>query len=131
MAAPMRTTASRCRSFIRASRSTFPSRPSARSTLAEQTFFFSDTWTSKTFQSPHVRLVFAPYIGARIHRLTSQIVGEELAIMVAGKIVIRPIVREPHGLRETFCIGFYDMKEAEALAAKLREGWTGPALRPV
>ena len=97
--------------------------------LAEQTFFFSDTWMSKTYPMPHVRLEFAPHVGARIHRLTSQIVGQELAIMVAGEIVSRPIVREPRGLRETMCISVHDIAAAEELAAKLREGWVVPNLR--
>jgi preprotein translocase subunit SecD len=99
--------------------------------LAEQTFFFSDTWTSKSYRAPHVRLEFAPHIGARIHRLTSQIVGEELPIVVAGTIVSRPVVREPHGVRETFSIKVHDMDDARALAAKLREGWVVPNLRVV
>ena len=99
--------------------------------VAARTFFLSDGWTSKTYEMPHVVLAFAPYIGVRVHRLTSQIVGEELAIMVAGKIVTRPVVREPHGLRETLCIDVSDMERAEALVAELREGWTGPALRLV
>jgi hypothetical protein len=50
----------------------------------EQTLFFSDTWTSKAYRRPHVRLSFTPRIGSLIHRLTSQIVGESLNIVVAG-----------------------------------------------
>ena len=99
--------------------------------LAEQTFFFADTWTSKTYPMPHVGLEFAPHVGAQIHRLTSQIVGEELSIVVVGKIVSRPIVREPHGLRDKFNINVHDMDDAQALAAKLREGWVLPPLRVV
>ena len=99
--------------------------------IAERTFFLADGRTSKTYRLPHVLLAFAPYLGARIHRLTARIVGEELAILVAGTIVSRPVVREPHGLRETLCIDVNDMEQAEALVAKLREGWAGPALRVV
>lgn len=99
--------------------------------LAQQTLFFPDRWTSKTYQMPHVRLEFSPHVGARIHRLTSQIVEEELPIEVACKVVCRPIVREPHGLWDKFCIGVHDMDDANALAAKLREGWIMPDLRVV
>jgi preprotein translocase subunit SecD len=89
---------------------------------AEQTFFFSDTWTSKTYPMPHVHLSFTPRIGTLIHRLTSQIVGEPLDIVVAGKVIISPVIREPHGLRESMCIGFCDLEDAIELAAKLCEG---------
>jgi hypothetical protein len=99
--------------------------------LAERTYFFSDTWTSKTGPAPHVRLEFAPSIGARIHRLTLQIVGEELPIVVAGKVVGRPVVREPHGLRDKFNIKVHDMDAARSLAARLREGRAVPNLRIV
>ena len=90
---------------------------------AEQTFFFSDTWTSKTYPLPHVRLSFTPRIGTLIHRLTSQIVGEPLDIVIAGKVVISPVMHEPGGLRESMSIGFCDLEDAQKLAAKLREGW--------
>src|SRR5215831_10198844 len=90
---------------------------------AEKTFFFSDTWTSKTYPLPHVQLTFTPRIGTLIHRLTSQIVGEALDIAVAGKVVISPVIREPQGLRESMSIGFCDLEDAIGLAAKLREGW--------
>jgi preprotein translocase subunit SecD len=89
---------------------------------AEQTYFFSDTWTSKTYALPHVRLTFTPRIGTLIHHLTSQIVGEALDVVVAGKVVISPVIREPHGLRESMSIGFCDLEDAIELATKLREG---------
>ncbi len=99
---------------------------------AEQTFFFSDTWTLKTYPWPHVRLSFTPRIGTLIHRLTTQIVGEPLDIVVAGKVVISPVMREPRGLRESLSIGFYDLEDAQKLAAKLREGWRqGVSCAPV
>lgn len=90
---------------------------------AEQTFFFSDTWTSKTYARPHVRLSFTPRIGTLIHRLTSQVVGEPLDVVVVGKVVISPVIHEPGGLRESMSIGFYDLEDAQKLAAKLRDGW--------
>lgn len=97
--------------------------------LAEQTFFFPDSWTSKTYQVPRVQLEFVPSIGALIYRLTSQIVGEELPIVVAGQVICRPVVCEPHGLRDKLAIAVHDMDDARALAARLREGWTVPNLR--
>jgi preprotein translocase subunit SecD len=99
--------------------------------LAEETFFFGDTQTSKTFQAPHVRLEFKPHIRARIFRLTSQIVGEEFPIIVAGEVICRPVVREPLGLHDWFNIRVSGLEQARDLAAKLREGWINPDLKVV
>jgi preprotein translocase subunit SecD len=98
---------------------------------AEQTFFFPELKASKTHPRAHVRLEFKPDIRARIYRLTSQIVEEELQVVVAGEVVTRPIVREPLGIREGFSISAFDLEEAKALERKLREGWIIPDLHVV
>jgi preprotein translocase subunit SecD len=97
---------------------------------AEQTFL-PELKASKINPRAHVRLEFKPDIRARIYRLTSQIVGEELQVVVAGEVVTRPIVREPLGIREGFSISAFDLEEAKALERKLREGWIIPDLRVV
>jgi hypothetical protein len=99
--------------------------------FAEQTFFFPEIQASKTFPLAHVRLDLKPDIRARIYRLTSKIVEEELAIVVAGDVICRPVVREPLGIQQGFDISVWDLDEAEELARKLREGWVIPDLRVV
>jgi preprotein translocase subunit SecD len=96
----------------------------------EQTFL-PELKASKTNPRAHVRLEFKPDIRARIYRLTSQIVEEELQVVVAGEVVTRPTVREPLGIREGFSISAFDLEEAKALEGKLREGWVIPDLRVV
>lgn len=98
---------------------------------AEQTFFCDDTGAYHTFQLPHVQLEFAPHIGARIHRLTSQILDEELALLVDGEVIVRPVVREPIGWRGHMSLSANDMDEAEQLAGRLRRCWVNPVLRVV
>jgi preprotein translocase subunit SecD len=99
--------------------------------LAEQTFFFSDTRTSKTYQMPHVEVAFKPQARANIYKLTSRIIDEPLDIVVAKKVISRPVVREALGMQEAFNISVYDMEQAEEIAAKLRKGWVIPNLRVV
>jgi hypothetical protein len=99
--------------------------------FAEQTFFFPDIRESRTFPWAHVRLNFKPQTRARIYRLTSQIVEEEMQIVVAAEVVCSAVVREPLGIQEGFNITANDLAEAEKLACKLREGWVMPDLRAV
>jgi len=100
-------------------------------TRAGETAFSADTRTSQTAAAPHVRLEFTAEIRARIHRLTAQIAGDELAIVVAGREICRPVVREPLGLHGWFNIRVHDLEQARDLTAKLREGWINPDLRVV
>jgi preprotein translocase subunit SecD len=100
-------------------------------TRAEETSFSADAQTSKTDAAPHVRLEFTAEIRARIHRLTSQIVDDELAIVVAGHVICRPLVREPLDVHGWFNIRVHDLEQARDLAAKLREGWINPDLKVV
>jgi len=83
---------------------------------------------STRFPLPNVEVNLRFDIRARIYRLTRGIVGEPLEILVDGKSVSQPIVREP--LRD-LSISASDLEEANALAAQLRArcGITGP--RPV
>jgi preprotein translocase subunit SecD len=85
----------------------------------------------KTYAAPHVEVTLKPHICARLHRLTSVIVGEAMDIVVSGEVVSSPIVREPLGLQGAFRISASDLDEAEALASKLRKGWVAPNLRLV
>ncbi|ABD06657.1 hypothetical protein RPB_1949 [Rhodopseudomonas palustris HaA2] len=98
--------------------------------VAEHTFAVSDG-TTMTVAAPHVQVTLAPNIGARLYRLTSHIIDEAADYVVGGEIVCSPIVREPIGLRGTFFISASSLAEAEALAAKLRQGWVRPQLRVV
>jgi preprotein translocase subunit SecD len=98
---------------------------------AEQTFFCPELQASRTHSAAHARLQFKPDVRARIWRLTSQIVGEAMQIVVADEVICRPVVREPLGLQEGFNISAYDMEEARTLAAKLQQGWVIPNLRVV
>lgn len=86
---------------------------------------------TETFAAPAVELTLTPPIRARLYRLTAAIVGEAMDIVVCGKIVGSPIVREPLGTRPGFRISADDMTAAQALATKLRRGWSGPDLRLV
>lgn len=83
---------------------------------------------STLFPHPHVEVNLRFDIRARVRKLTRAIVGEPLEIVVDGKSVSTPIVREPVG---DLSISAFDLAEANALAAQLRArcGITGP--RPV
>src|SRR5579859_4156037 len=83
---------------------------------------------SNRFPLPNVEVNLRFDIRARLRRLTRAIVGEPLEIVVDGKSISKPIVREPIG---NLSISASDLDEANALAAQLRArcGITGP--RPV
>ncbi len=100
-------------------------------TRAGETRFSPDTQTATTEAAPHVRLEFTPDMRARIHRLTAQIAGDELAIVVAGREICRPVVRAPLGLNGWFTVTVRDMDEARELAARLRAGWINPDVKVV
>ncbi|HEX3939066.1 MAG TPA: hypothetical protein VHX43_16295 [Xanthobacteraceae bacterium] len=72
------------------------------------------------FPIPQIEVRFRYDISVRLRRLTREIVGEPLEIFVGGKLVSKPILRQPFGGIEHLCIGLFDLDEAHALAAQLR-----------
>lgn len=74
------------------------------------------------YPNPHVEVCFTRDIHERICRLTQQIVGEPLAIVIDCKTISRPIVREPLCARSCFQISASDVAEANALAQRIRNG---------
>jgi hypothetical protein len=85
----------------------------------------------RTYAMPSVHIGLAPSICARLHRLTSVILQEKMDLVVGGEVVSSPRVLEPIGAEQAISIGVYDVADAEALAAKLRQGWVRPQLRVV
>lgn len=69
---------------------------------------------------PFVEICVAPYIRERIYRLSKQIVGDPLEIVVDGEGIIRPILREPLGIHESISISQSDYQDAVALSDRLR-----------
>ena len=99
--------------------------------VAEETFNYPDSRALQTWSRPIVRVALKPIIRARLYRLTRTIVEQPLAIIVTGEVVARPIVREPLGRYENFCISYWDLDDAREIAAKIRKGWVIPDLRVV
>ena len=97
---------------------------------AREDFSYFVKGQMRALPSPHVEVNLRSDIRARLYKLTRTIVGEPLDIFVDGKPVSKPIVREPLGGREHLRISTFDLDEAHALAARLRErcGITGPRL---
>jgi hypothetical protein len=87
--------------------------------------FFPELQASKTYPFAQVRMDFKPDIRARIYRLTSQIVDEELQIVVAGWSLVRSSASHL-GIEAGFSISAFDVEEAKALVRKLREGGSFP-----
>jgi hypothetical protein len=81
---------------------------------------------------PHVEIRFTPAVSSRLYELTRQIVGQPLEIVVGGKTITKPIVREPlGGRRGRIAISTFNFDEARALAERLRERWSRVGLRLV
>jgi preprotein translocase subunit SecD len=99
--------------------------------VAEETFYHRDSRTLETWSRPVVRVALKPAIRALLYRLTRPLVEQPLAIIVAGEVIARPIVREPLGTQENFCISYWDLDDAKEVAAKIRKGWVVPYLRVV
>jgi hypothetical protein len=93
---------------------------------AEQTFFIQPVTSSR----PHVEVYVSPAIRARMWWLTRQIIDQPLEIIVDGECVSTSIVREPLG-GPSFHISAFDFAEAQALAERLRVGWSKPGPRAV
>jgi len=81
--------------------------------------------------SPNVELCFTPEIHHRIRRLSAEIVGEALEVVVGGKSIAEPIVQEPLSSLTCFCLSVCDFADAQALAEKMRAGWGRSDLRVV
>ena len=90
-----------------------------------------DTGALWTTRSPNVELRFTPEIHHRISRLSAEIVGEPLEVVVCSKSVAKPVVREPLSSLTCFCLSVWDFADAEALAEKLRARWVLSDLRVV
>jgi len=98
---------------------------------AREDFVYFAKGQMRALPSPHVEVNLRSDVRARLYRLTRAIVGESLEIFVDGKSVSKPIIREPLGGRDHLRISTFDLDEAHALAARLRErcGITEP--RPI
>ena len=88
---------------------------------ATQTFTFTDTHKTKTYDMQNVELCYSSEIQRRVCQLTRQIVDQPLHIVVDCKTISRPVVREPLCGR-CFLISANDIQEANALAQRLRQG---------
>jgi len=99
--------------------------------LGEETFYFPEIRASKTYPFARIKLTFKPDVRARLYRLTRDIVGEPLEIVVAGEAICCPVVREPLGIQEAFNIHVNDLDEANEIVTKLRKEWIIPDLRIV
>lgn len=98
---------------------------------ADQTFQIIETGELRTVEAPRVEVYLAPSVRARLRALTAMILKEPLEIVVAGRCVSRPVVREVLGEDPCFMISARGFAEAEALAQTMRAGWRRPTLRVV
>ena len=89
--------------------------------LATQTFTFTDTQETRTYDMPNVELCYSSEIQQRVCQLTRQIVDQPMSIVVDCEIISSPVVREPL-CGECFLISANDIQEANALAQRLRQG---------
>ena len=101
----------------------------------DHTFWFADG-SSRTYATPHVRVVLAPDVRARLYRLTHTILRfdlhiKTLDIVIDGKCLLSPVIREPLGDLPCFSISANDFAEAEALVEKLRAGFVRTDLRVI
>ena len=80
------------------------------------------------FPVPYVEVRLRFDIRARLRSLTRGIVGEPMEILVDGKCVSKPIVREPVG---DLKISTFDLDKANTLAAQLRARCSITSPRPV
>jgi hypothetical protein len=71
----------------------------------------------RTIPMPYVEVKLRYDIRVRLRRLTHGLVGERMDIVVDGKCVSRPIVREQLG---DLKISTFDLNEAKELAEKMR-----------
>jgi hypothetical protein len=79
---------------------------------------------SQISSTPFVEICLAPYIRRRIYRLTKEIVGEKVEIIVDGNCVTAPIVRQPLGIHQSIAISELYYEDAVALAERLRARWS-------
>ena len=86
------------------------------------------SWISRC---PFVEIRFVPYIRERIYRLTKNIIGESLEILVSGTCVSKAIVHEPLGIHQTFSISEFNYGDAAVLADRLRARWSQVELKLV
>jgi hypothetical protein len=79
----------------------------------------------------NVEIGFTPAVSAKLYELTSQIVGQPLKIVIDGRTICEPIVREPLGRQGRIWISVFGLDKAHALAERLRERWSKINLRLV
>jgi len=65
------------------------------------------------------------------YRLTKNIIGESLEILVSGTCVSKAIVHEPLGIHQTFSISEFNYGDAAVLADRLRARWSQVELKLV
>jgi len=80
---------------------------------------------------PFVEICIAPYIRERVYRLSKQIIGDRLEIVLDGEGVVRPIVRKPLGIHDRISISQTDYEDAVVLAERLRKRWSKTGPKPV
>jgi hypothetical protein len=101
---------------------------SAVSTIEPREF---SPFSKRALPSPHVEVSVRFDIRAKLLSLTRRIVGEALQIMIEGRTISAPIIREPFGNRDSFNISTPDFEDAQTLAAELRARCGISTLRPV
>ena len=93
-----------------------------------ETTFADESGRILSFPLAHVAICVRPDFRERIFRLSRQIIGQTLDIVVGGKTVLSPVVREPLCCADnSFNLSANDFEEAQALAQLLRTGWRGRA----
>jgi preprotein translocase subunit SecD len=85
-------------------------------------FRSSETGAVREFPDPHVEICVTKELKERICDLTKNVVGEATAVVVDCETVTKPIVREALCARSCFSVSANDLKEANALAQRIRRG---------
>jgi len=89
---------------------------------ATQTFTFTDTQETRTYDMPNVELCFTAEIREQVCQLTRRIIEQPLSIVVDCAVISSPVVREPLCKMPCFLISANDIQEADALAQRLKKG---------
>ena len=89
---------------------------------ATQTFTFTDTHETKTYDMQNVELCFTAEIRKQICQLTRRIIEQPLNIVVDCAVISSPVVREPLCKMPCFLISANDIQTANALAQRLKQG---------
>ena len=68
-----------------------------------------------------LEFIFTPVGSARLYEVTSQNVGNRLALFINGKLVAAPIIREPITAGRAVMFGKLDRRELERIAKALSQ----------